>query len=83
MACFLLLYSSQVLCVYGGAPYESQEGALRRGVDVVIGTPGRIKDLLNRGTLKLTEIRCGSGAAAEEMLQCFFCSACDGRTLKI
>ncbi|KAJ9520152.1 hypothetical protein QJQ45_030075 [Haematococcus lacustris] len=46
-----------LVCVYGGAPYESQEGALRRGVDVVVGTPGRIKDLMNRGTMKLTEIR--------------------------
>lgn len=30
-------------CVYGGSPYGPQEGALRRGVDIVIGTPGRIK----------------------------------------
>jgi hypothetical protein len=56
---FLPFSILQVLCVYGGAPYESQEGALRRGVDVVIGTPGRIKDLMNRGTLKLSEIRWG------------------------
>lgn len=31
------------LCVYGGAPISPQEVALRRGVDVVVGTPGRIK----------------------------------------
>lgn len=30
-------------CLYGGAPYQSQEIKLRRGVDIVIGTPGRIK----------------------------------------
>lgn len=30
-------------CVYGGAPYNAQEIKLRRGVDIVIGTPGRIK----------------------------------------
>ena len=31
------------LCVYGGAPMSPQENALRRGVDIVVGTPGRIK----------------------------------------
>lgn len=30
-------------CLYGGAPYQSQEMKLKRGVDIVIGTPGRIK----------------------------------------
>lgn len=30
-------------CLYGGAPYQGQEMKLKRGVDVVIGTPGRIK----------------------------------------
>ncbi|GLI62640.1 hypothetical protein VaNZ11_005306 [Volvox africanus] len=45
------------LCVYGGTPYDGQETALSKGVDVVVGTPGRIKDLLQRGTLKLTNIR--------------------------
>ena len=41
------------LCLYGGSPYGPQEGALRRGVDVVVGTPGRVKDHLERGTLNL------------------------------
>lgn len=30
-------------CLYGGAPYHSQEFKLRKGVDIVIGTPGRVK----------------------------------------
>lgn len=30
-------------CLYGGAPYASQEIALRRGIDIVVGTPGRVK----------------------------------------
>lgn len=30
-------------CVYGGSPYRPQEMALRRGVDIVVGTPGRVK----------------------------------------
>jgi ATP-dependent RNA helicase DDX21 len=46
-----------VVCVYGGTPYESQESVLRRGADVVVGTPGRIKDLLARGSLKLTQLK--------------------------
>lgn len=45
------------VCVYGGVAYESQEGALARGIDVVVGTPGRVKDLITRGSLKLTQIR--------------------------
>ncbi|KAG2425695.1 hypothetical protein HXX76_013537 [Chlamydomonas incerta] len=45
------------MCVYGGTPYDGQEQALSRGVDVVVGTPGRVKDLLERGTLKLSNIR--------------------------
>jgi ATP-dependent RNA helicase DDX21 len=33
-------------CVYGGSPYRPQEMALRRGVDIVVGTPGRIKVII-------------------------------------
>lgn len=35
----------------------AQEGILRRGVDVVIGTPGRVKDHLERGTLNLSQLK--------------------------
>ncbi|MDM4762200.1 DEAD/DEAH box helicase [Galbitalea sp. SE-J8] len=42
--------------VYGGVPYQRQLGALERGVDIVIGTPGRIEDLVNRGALDLSEV---------------------------
>ncbi|HVB76807.1 MAG TPA: DEAD/DEAH box helicase, partial [Candidatus Nitrosotalea sp.] len=45
------------LSVYGGQPYERQLRALARGVQVVIGTPGRLIDHLNRGTLKLQSVR--------------------------
>ena len=41
------------LCLYGGAPYGPQESTLRRGVDVVVGTPGRVKDHIERGNLNL------------------------------
>lgn len=45
------------VCLYGGTPYGPQEGILRRGVDVVVGTPGRVKDHMERGTLKLNKLR--------------------------
>ena len=46
-------FSLTSVCLYGGTQMGPQEGALRRGVDVVIGTPGRVKDHLERGTLDL------------------------------
>ncbi|MBU1248481.1 MAG: DEAD/DEAH box helicase, partial [Proteobacteria bacterium] len=46
----------RVLPVYGGQAYGMQLQGLKRGVDVVVGTPGRILDHLNRGTLKLDKI---------------------------
>ena len=49
-------YSVATLCVYGGSTYGPQESALRRGVDVVVGTPGRVKDLMEKGTLKLEKL---------------------------
>lgn len=51
-------FGLSVLCVYGGAPWGGQENALRRGVDIVVGTPGRVKDFMERGTLKLGQIKC-------------------------
>lgn len=47
----------RTLCLYGGAQYGPQEYALRKGVDVVVGTPGRVKDHLERGTLNLTNLK--------------------------
>ena len=44
-------------CIYGGSPYEPQESALVRGLDVLVGTPGRILDLMARGTLNLTQLK--------------------------
>ena len=45
--------SLKMVCIYGGAPYDPQCEALREGVDVVVGTPGRIIDHLDRQTLRL------------------------------
>lgn len=46
-----------VVCVYGGTSISVQERMLRQGVDVVVGTPGRVIDLQERGSLNLSEVR--------------------------
>jgi ATP-dependent RNA helicase DeaD len=61
-----------VLPVYGGQGYGVQLSALRRGVHVVVGTPGRIMDHLERGTLDLTELRFLVLDEADEMLNMGF-----------
>lgn len=45
------------LCVYGGVSYGPQISTLRRGVDVLVGTPGRIKDLVEKGSLDLKKLK--------------------------
>ncbi|HEV6951759.1 MAG TPA: DEAD/DEAH box helicase [Promicromonospora sp.] len=62
----------RVLPVYGGAPYVPQQRALRDGVHVVVGTPGRIKDHLERGALRLDDIRFLVLDEADEMLRMGF-----------
>ncbi|WP_396290169.1 DEAD/DEAH box helicase [Curtobacterium sp. KT1] len=47
------LFTTQI---YGGVPYGRQEGALERGVDIIVGTPGRVQDLMNKGKLDLSEV---------------------------
>ena len=44
-------------CIYGGSPYEPQESAITRGLDVLVGTPGRILDHKGRGTLNLSQLK--------------------------
>lgn len=60
------------LCVYGGSPYHPQESALRRGTDIVVGTCGRLKDLLEKGTLKVDKVRYVIMDEADEMLNMGF-----------
>ncbi len=62
----------RVLPVYGGQGYGVQLSALRRGVHVVVGTPGRIMDHLDRGTLDLTALRYLVLDEADEMLNMGF-----------
>ncbi|NLB47399.1 MAG: DEAD/DEAH box helicase [Microbacteriaceae bacterium] len=61
-----------LLPVYGGQAYGQQLSALRRGVDIVVGTPGRIMDHLNRGSLDLTQIKYLVLDEADEMLKMGF-----------
>jgi ATP-dependent RNA helicase DeaD len=61
-----------VLPVYGGQPIERQLRALRQGVQVVVGTPGRVLDHIRRGTLKLQEVQFITLDEADEMLDMGF-----------
>ncbi|WP_206860817.1 DEAD/DEAH box helicase [Lysobacter changpingensis] len=61
-----------VLPIYGGQSYYPQLQALKRGVQVVVGTPGRVIDHLERGSLDLSELRCLVLDEADEMLRMGF-----------
>ncbi len=60
------------LPIYGGQPYERQFRALARGVQVVVGTPGRLLDHLNRKTLDLSTVKMVVLDEADEMLDMGF-----------
>ena len=61
-----------VLAVYGGTPYGPQISSLRRGVDVVVGTPGRLLDLLKKNKLDLSQVSTVVLDEADEMLSMGF-----------
>ena len=61
-----------VLPVYGGADYSGQIRALKRGVHVVVGTPGRVMDHIRKGTLKLGGLSALVLDEADEMLRMGF-----------
>lgn len=62
----------RALAIYGGAGYGDQLRALKQGVSVVVGTPGRIIDHLQRGTLKLDDVRTVVLDEADEMISMGF-----------
>ncbi|KAF6161304.1 hypothetical protein GIB67_009191 [Kingdonia uniflora] len=59
-------------CLYGRAPYYSQETSLKRGVDIVIGTPGRIKDHIKRGNFNFSSLKFRVLDEADEILKMEF-----------
>ncbi len=63
------LFTTQI---YGGVPQGRQVGALKRGVDIIIGTPGRIEDLVNQGKLDLSGIRVAVLDEADHMCELGF-----------
>jgi ATP-dependent RNA helicase DeaD len=62
----------RALAIYGGQPYSRQINSLKRGVQVVVGTPGRILDLINKGALFLKGIKTVVLDEADEMLSMGF-----------
>ena len=61
-----------ILPVYGGSSIESQIKALRRGVQIIIATPGRLIDLINRGVVRLADVHTVVLDEADEMLNMGF-----------
>lgn len=65
----------RVLTVYGGRPYDEQKAALAAGVDVIVGTPGRILDLYQQKSLQLDRVAVLVLDEADEMLDLGFLPA--------
>ncbi|MEA4815667.1 MAG: DEAD/DEAH box helicase [Lachnospiraceae bacterium] len=64
--------SIKLLAVYGGQPIDKQINALKKGVQIVVGTPGRVIDHINRRTLKLGKVSYVVLDEADEMLDMGF-----------
>eukprot|EP00244_Chara_vulgaris_P008140 TRINITY_DN309_c0_g1_i3.p1 TRINITY_DN309_c0_g1~~TRINITY_DN309_c0_g1_i3.p1 ORF type:complete len:891 (-),score=180.46 TRINITY_DN309_c0_g1_i3:409-2829(-) len=60
--------SLATICVYGGVSISGQERTLRKGVDMAVGTPGRVIDLIERGALDLSDVRFLVLDEADQML---------------
>lgn len=58
----------RLLSIIGGTSYTRQEMALSRGIDIVVGTPGRVVDLIKRGTLKMDTMECFVLDEVDQML---------------
>src|SRR5690625_1178110 len=64
--------SVRIGSIYGGRAYEPQISDLKKGVDIVVGTPGRLIDLMNQNHLDLSQIQCIVLDEADEMLDLGF-----------
>lgn len=67
----------KVLAVYGGSSIETQMSTLKRGVHIVVATPGRLQDLINRGAISLNNVRKVVLDEADEMLNMGFQDSID------
>lgn len=67
----------EILPVYGGSSIESQIRALRSGVQIIVATPGRLIDLINRGVVKLEDVHTVVLDEADEMLNMGFVDSID------
>ncbi|MCL2753600.1 MAG: DEAD/DEAH box helicase [Defluviitaleaceae bacterium] len=65
-------HSIGIVCIYGGQSIDVQINALKRGADIVIGTPGRVMDHMRRRTLKLADLSLMILDEADEMLNMGF-----------
>lgn len=69
---FARVSGSKVLAVYGGQSYEIQIRGLKRGVDILVGTPGRLLDFIKQGRLDLSQVEILVLDEADEMLEMGF-----------
>ena len=63
---------SKIACVYGGSDIEKQIRTIKKGIDIIVGTPGRVMDLMRRKVLKLANIKFVVLDEADEMLNMGF-----------
>lgn len=68
----MFLDNLNIATIYGGQSYDPQLRQLRRGVQVVVGTPGRVIDHIKRGTLDISQLQCLVLDEADEMLNMGF-----------
>ncbi|VFQ99616.1 unnamed protein product [Cuscuta campestris] len=59
-------------CLYGSSPYAPQQTKLSKGVDIIVGAPGRIKDLIQKGNIDLTSLKFRVLDEVDEMLRIGF-----------
>ncbi len=71
------VHNIKVLTLCGGMPFGPQVGSLEHGAHIIVGTPGRIEDHLNRGTLKLKDVNLLVLDEADRMLDMGFQAALD------
>lgn len=62
----------RILAIYGGASIEQQMRQLRKGVHIIVATPGRLRDLIRRGKVDISAVRYAIFDEADEMLQMGF-----------